>query len=324
MQNFLSVKDAVDVQALVKEALLYKKTPYADKHLGRNRTMGLLFFNSSLRTRLSTQRAAQNLGLELMVMNVGQDSWGLEFEDGAIMDGNKAEHIKEAAPVIGQYCDIVGIRSFPGLTDREEDYSEKVISQFVKNTGRPIVSLESATRHPLQSLADLITIEELKTKPRPKVVLTWAPHVKALPQAVPNSFAEWMNAADVDFVITHPEGYELASEFVGNAKVTHNQEEAFKDADFIYAKNWSSYTQYGQILNQDPSWMVTMEKMKLTNNAKFMHCLPVRRNIVVEDAVLDSPNSVVVQQAGNRVWSAQVVMKQILLSIIKEESPYLF
>ncbi|MEA5425184.1 N-acetylornithine carbamoyltransferase [Arcicella lustrica] len=324
MQNFLSVKDAVDVQALVKEALLYKKTPYADKHLGRNRTMGLLFFNSSLRTRLSTQRAAQNLGLELMVMNVGQDSWGLEFEDGAIMDGNKAEHIKEAAPVIGQYCDIVGIRSFPGLTDREEDYSEKVISQFVKNTGRPIVSLESATRHPLQSLADLITIEELKTKPRPKVVLTWAPHVKALPQAVPNSFAEWMNAADVDFVITHPEGYELAPEFVGNAKVTHNQEEAFKDADFIYAKNWSSYTKYGQILNQDPSWMVTMEKMKLTNNAKFMHCLPVRRNIVVEDAVLDSPNSVVVQQAGNRVWSAQVVMKQILLSIIKEESPYLF
>ncbi|MEA5404686.1 N-acetylornithine carbamoyltransferase [Arcicella sp. DC2W] len=324
MQNFLSVKDAVDVQALVKEALLYKKTPYADKHLGRNRTMGLLFFNSSLRTRLSTQRAAQNLGLELMVMNVGQDSWGLEFEDGAIMDGNKAEHIKEAAPVIGQYCDIVGIRSFPGLTDREEDYSEKVINQFVKNTGRPIVSLESATRHPLQSLADLITIEELKTKPRPKVVLTWAPHVKALPQAVPNSFAEWMNAANVDFVITHPEGYELAPEFVGNAKVTHNQEEAFKDADFIYAKNWSSYTQYGQILSQDPSWMVTMEKMKLTNNAKFMHCLPVRRNIVVEDAVLDSPNSVVVQQAGNRVWSAQVVMKQILLSIIKEESPYLF
>ncbi len=324
MQNFLSVKDAVDVQALVKEALLYKKTPYADKHIGRNRTMGLLFFNSSLRTRLSTQRAAQNLGLELMVMNVGQDSWGLEFEEGTIMDGNKAEHIKEAAPVIGQYCDIVGIRSFPRLVDREEDYSEKVLNQFVKHTGRPIVSLESATRHPLQSLADLITIEELKTKPRPKVVLTWAPHVKALPQAVPNSFAEWMNAADVDFVITHPEGYELAPEFVGNAKVTHNQNEAFEGADFIYAKNWSSYNQYGQILNQDPAWMVTMEKMKLTNDAKFMHCLPVRRNIVVEDAVLDSPNSVVVQQAGNRVWSAQVVLKQILLSIIREESPYLF
>lgn len=324
MRNFLSVKDAVDVQALVKEALLYKKTPYADKHLGKNRTMGLLFFNSSLRTRLSTQRAAQNLGLELIVMNVGQDSWGLEFEDGAIMNGNKAEHIKEAAPVVGQYCDIVGIRSFPGLIDREEDYSENVMNQFVKHTGRPILSLESATRHPLQSLADLITIEELKTKPRPKVVLTWAPHVKALPQAVPNSFAEWMNAADVDFVITHPEGYELAPEFVGNAKVTYNQEEAFKDADFIYAKNWSSYSQYGQILNQDPSWMVTMDKMNLTNNAKFMHCLPVRRNVVVEDAVLDSPNSVVVQQAGNRIWSAQVVIKQMLLSIIREESPYLF
>ena len=324
MRNFLSVKDAVDVQALVKEALLYKKTPYADKHLGKNRTMGLLFFNSSLRTRLSTQRAAQNLGLELIVMNVGQDSWGLEFEDGAIMNGNKAEHIKEAAPVVGQYCDIVGIRSFPGLVDREEDYSENVMNQFVKHTGRPILSLESATRHPLQSLADLITIEELKTKPRPKVVLTWAPHVKALPQAVPNSFAEWMNAADVDFVITHPEGYQLAPEFVGNAKVTYNQEEAFKDADFIYAKNWSSYSQYGQILNQDPSWMVTMDKMNLTNNAKFMHCLPVRRNVVVEDAVLDSPNSVVVQQAGNRVWSAQVVIKQMLLSIIREESPYLF
>ncbi len=324
MKNFLSVKDAIDVQALVKEALLYKKTPYADKHLGRNRTMGLLFFNSSLRTRLSTQRAAQNLGLELMVMNVGQDSWGLEFEDGAIMNGNKAEHIKEAAPVIGQYCDIVGIRSFPTLTNREEDYSETVLNQFVKYTGKPVVSLESSTRHPLQSLADLITIEELKTKPRPKVVLTWAPHVKALPQAVPNSFAEWMNAADVDFVITHPKGYELAPEFVGNAKVTYNQEEAFEGADFIYAKNWSSYTEYGQILSQDPSWMVTMDKMKLTNNAKFMHCLPVRRNIVVEDAVLDSPNSVVVQQAGNRVWSAQVVLKQILLNVIRAESPYLF
>ena len=253
-------------------------------------------------------------------MNVGQDGWGLEFEDGAIMDGTKAEHIKEAAPVIGQYCDIVGIRSFSGLENREEDYSEKVLNQFVKNTGRPIVSLESAIRHPLQSLADLITIEELKTKPRPKVVLTWAPHVKALPQAVPNSFAEWMNAANVDFVITHPEGYELAPEFVGNAKVTHNQEEAFKDADFIYAKNWSSYTDYGKILSQDPSWKITTEKMALTDNAKFMHCLPVRRNIVVDDAVLDSPNSVVVRQAGNRIWSAQVVLKQILLKIIREKS----
>ena len=315
MQHFLSVKDAIDVQALVKEALLYKKAPYADKHIGKNRTMGLLFFNSSLRTRLSTQRAAQNLGLELIVMNVGQDGWGLEFEDGAIMNGNKAEHIKEAAPVVGQYCDIVGIRSFPGLVDREEDYSEKVLNQFVKHTGRPIVSLESATRHPLQSLADLITIEELKTKPRPKVVLTWAPHVKALPQAVPNSFAEWMNAADVDFVITHPEGYELAPEFVGNAKVTYNQKEAFEGADFIYAKNWSSYNQYGQILNQDPAWMVTMDKMKLTNNAKFMHCLPVRRNVIVADEVIDSPNSVVIEQANNRTYSAQLVLQKILENV---------
>jgi N-succinyl-L-ornithine transcarbamylase len=324
MQHFLSVKDPIDIQALVKEALLIKKTPYADKHLGKNRTLGLLFFNASLRTRLSTQRAAQNLGLESIVMNVGQDGWGLEFEDGAIMNGNKAEHIKEAAPVIGQYCDIVGVRSFPGLENREEDYSEQVINQFVKHTGKPILSLESATRHPLQSLADLITIEELKTKPRPKVVLTWAPHVKALPQAVPNSFAEWMNQADVDFVITHPEGYELAPEFAGNAKVTYDQKEAFEGADFIYAKNWSSYKDYGKIMNSDPAWMVTMEKMKLTNNAKFMHCLPVRRNVVVEDAVLDSDHSVVIQQAGNRVWAAQTVLKNLLLKIMREESPYLF
>lgn len=324
MQHFLSVKDPIDIQGLVKEALLIKKTPYADKHLGKNRTLGLLFFNASLRTRLSTQRAAQNLGLEAIVMNVGQDGWGLEFEDGAIMNGNKAEHIKEAAPVIGQYCDIVGVRSFPGLENREEDYSEQVINQFVKHTGKPILSLESATRHPLQSLADLITIEELKTKPRPKVVLTWAPHVKALPQAVPNSFAEWMNQADVDFVITHPEGYELAPEFAGNAKVTYDQKEAFEGADFIYAKNWSSYKDYGKIINTDPAWMVTMEKMKLTNNAKFMHCLPVRRNVVVEDAVLDSDHSVVIQQAGNRVWAAQTVLKNLLLKIMREESPYLF
>lgn len=324
MQHFLSVKDPIDIQALVKEALLIKKTPYADKHLGKNRTLGLLFFNASLRTRLSTQRAAQNLGLESIVMNVGQDGWGLEFEDGAIMNGNKAEHIKEAAPVIGQYCDIVGVRSFPGLENREEDYSEQVINQFVKYTGKSILSLESATRHPLQSLADLITIEELKTKPRPKVVLTWAPHVKALPQAVPNSFAEWMNQADFDFVITHPEGYELAPEFAGNAKVTYDQKEAFEGADFIYAKNWSSYKDYGKIMNSDPAWMVTMEKMKLTNNAKFMHCLPVRRNVVVEDAVLDSDHSVVIQQAGNRVWAAQTVLKNLLLKIMREESPYLF
>ncbi len=324
MNHFISVNDVLDLKAFVKEALLYKKTPFADKYLGKNRTIGLLFFNASLRTRLSTQRAAQNLGVEVIVMNVGQDGWQLEFQDGAVMNGDKAEHIKEAAAVVGQYCDIVGVRSFPGLTDRDADYSEIVMNQFLKHTGRPIISLESATRHPLQSLTDLITIEELRKVERPKVVLTWAPHVKALPQCVPNSFAEWMNAANVDFVIANPEGYDLAPEFVGNAKVTHNQADAFAGADFIYAKNWSSYEQYGKILNQDPSWMVTMKKMELTNNARFMHCLPVRRNVVVEDAVLDSEHSAVIQQAGNRVWAAQVVIKHLLIKLAREESPFLF
>jgi N-succinyl-L-ornithine transcarbamylase len=324
MNQFISVQDVADLKGLVQEALIQKKVPFADKHLGKNKTIGLLFFNSSLRTRLSTQRAAQNLGMEVIVMNVTQDSWGLEFEDGAIMNGDKAEHVKEAAAVIGQYCDIVGVRSFPSLIDREKDYSDLVINQFRKYAGVPLVSLESATRHPLQSLTDLITIEERKTKPRPKVVLTWAPHVKALPQCVPNSFAEWMNRADVEFVITHPAGYELASEFVGTAQVTHQQRDAFAGADFIYAKNWSSYTDYGKILSQDPDWMITPDKMALTNNAKFMHCLPVRRNVVVADAVLDSPNSIVVQQAGNRVWAAQAVLKQMLLAKMKQDSPYLF
>lgn len=324
MNQFISVQDVHDLKSLVQEALIQKKVPFADKHLGKNKTLGLLFFNSSLRTRMSTQRAAQNLGMEVIVMNVTQDSWGLEFEDGVVMNGDKAEHVKEAAAVIGQYCDIVGVRSFPGLVDREKDYSDLVINQFRKYAGVPLVSLESATRHPLQSLTDLITIEQYKTKPRPKVVLTWAPHVKALPQCVPNSFAEWMNRADVEFVITHPAGYELAPEFAGNAQVTHNQREAFAGADFIYAKNWSSYTDYGKILSQDPNWMVTADKMALTNNAKFMHCLPVRRNIVVEDAVIDSPNSIVVQQAANRVWAAQAVLKRVLLHQIKQQSPYLF
>jgi N-succinyl-L-ornithine transcarbamylase len=325
MTHFTSVHDVVDLTNLVQEALSQKKVPYSDKHLGKNKAIGLLFFNSSLRTRLSTQRAAQNLGLEPIVMNVGQDSWGLEFEDGAIMNGDKAEHIKEAAAVMGQYCEIIGVRSFPSLTDRERDYQEVVINQFKKYAGVPVVSLESATRHPLQSLADLVTIEELKPQgKRPKVVLTWAPHVKALPQAVPNSFAEWMNKADVDFVITHPKGYELHPGYAGNAKVIYDQNEAFAGADFIYAKNWSSYSDYGKILSQDPSWMVTAEKMALTNNAKFMHCLPVRRNVVVADEVLDSPNSIVVHQAGNRVWAAQAVLKKILLEQMRNQTPYLF
>jgi N-succinyl-L-ornithine transcarbamylase len=324
MYNFTSVKDAYNLDKLVKEALLMKKSPNSDRHMGKHKTMGLLFFNSSLRTRLSTQKAAQNLGMDVMVMNVGADSWQLEMNEGVIMNGDKAEHISEAAAVIGQYCDIVGVRSFPGLQNREEDYSEKVLNQFIKYTGRPIVSLESATRHPLQSLTDLITIQEYKKLDKPKVVLTWAPHVKALPQCVPNSFAEWMNHADVDFTIAHPKGYELAPEFSGNAKISYDPKEAFEGADFIYAKNWSSYELYGQILNSDPAWMVTMEKMNLTNNAKFMHCLPVRRNVVVEDAVLDSEHSIVVQQAGNRVWAAQTVLKEILLSQMRQDSPYLF
>ena len=324
MNQFISIHDVADLKGLVQEALIQKKVPFADKHLGKNKTIGLLFFNSSLRTRLSTQRAAQNLGMEVIVMNVTQDSWGLEFEDGAIMNGDKAEHVKEAAAVIGQYCDIVGVRSFPSLIDRDKDYADVVINQFRKYAGVPLVSLESATRHPLQSLTDLITIEEYKTKVRPKVVLTWAPHVKALPQCVPNSFAEWMNRADVEFVVTHPAGYELAPEFVGTAQVTHQQRDAFAGADFIYAKNWSSYTDYGKILSQDPDWMITPDKMALTNNAKFMHCLPVRRNVVVADAVIDSPNSIVVRQAGNRVWAAQAVLKQMLLAKMKQDSPYLF
>jgi N-succinyl-L-ornithine transcarbamylase len=315
LKQFLSIKDVPNLPILVNEALSQKRNPFADKQIGKNKTLGLLFFNASLRTRLSTQKAAQNLGMEVIVMNVTQDSWGLEMQDGAVMDGDKAEHVKEGAAVIGQYCDIIGVRSFAGLTDKEKDRQEEVISQFVKNAGVPIISLESALRHPLQSLTDVITIEEYKTKQRPKVVLTWAPHPKALPQAVPNSFAEWMNAAQVDFVITHPEGYELDKEFVGEAKVTYNQKGAFEGADFIYAKNWSSYTHYGQILSKDPDWTVTADKMKLTNKAKFMHCLPVRRNVVVMDEVIDSPDSIVIPQAGNRVWAAQAVLKQILATL---------
>jgi N-succinyl-L-ornithine transcarbamylase len=312
LKHFISPADVPDPKVLVQEAIQLKKNPFGDQHLGKNKTIGLLFFNSSLRTRLSTQKAAQNLGMEVMVMNVNQDSWGLEMMDGVVMNGDKAEHVKEAAAVIGQYCDIIAVRSFAELKDRDADYQEIVINKFKQHAGVPIVNLESATRHPLQSLADCITIEEYKTKPRPKVVLTWAPHFKALPQAVANSFSEWMNRWDVDFVITHPEGYELAPQFVGNARVTHNQREAFEGADFIYTKNWSSYQDYGKVLTQNPDWMITMDKMRLTDNGKFMHCLPVRRNLKVTDEVLDSPQSIVIPQAANRVWSAQVVLKQLL------------
>jgi N-succinyl-L-ornithine transcarbamylase len=314
MKNFISLHDVANVQELVQEGLKQKKNRFADQKLGKNKTIGLLFFNQSLRTRLSTQKAAENLGMNVLMMNVGQDSWQLEMEDGVIMNGDKAEHVKEAAAVIGSYCDIIAVRAFAGLKDREADYREIVMEKFRQYAGVPIVNLESATRHPCQSLADLITIEEFKKTARPKVVLTWLPHFKPLPQAVANSFAEWVNMTDYEFVITHPEGYDLAPHVVGNAKVIYDQNEALKGADFVYGKNWSSYTDYGKVLSHDPTWMITKEKMDLTNNGLFMHCLPVRRNLKVSDEVLDN-QSVVIQQAANREWSAQAVLKTILAGL---------
>jgi len=272
----------------------------------------LVFLNPSLRTRLSTQKAAMNLGMDVMVLNIDKEGWALELHDNVIMNGTTVEHIREAAGVMGEYADIIGLRSFPGLKDREEDYSEMIFNKFVKFCGKPVVSLESATRHPLQSLADLVTITELKTRPRPKVVLTWAPHVKALPQAVPNSFAEWMCKADVEFVIAHPKGYELSKEFTKGAAITYSQEDALADADFVYVKNWSAYEPYGQMPAVDEDWLLTNDSLKYTNNAKVMHCLPVRRNLELSDEILDGPHSIVVHEAGNRVWAAQAVLKQML------------
>lgn len=312
MKLFTSVNDVQDINTLVAEGLQLKKDPYAFQQLGKNKTIGLVFLNPSLRTRMSTQKAALNLGMNVMVLNMDKEGWALEMQDGAVMNGNSVEHVKEAAAVLGQYVDIIGIRSFPGLKDRDEDYSEQVFNKFVQYCGVPVVSLESATRHPLQSLADLITIEELKTKDRPKVVLTWAPHVKALPQAVPNSFAEWMCKADVDFVVAQPKGYELSTELTNGATITYNQDEALKDADFVYVKNWSAYEPYGKVLPGNEDWMLTLDKLKTTDNAKVMHCLPVRRNVELSDEVLDSDNSIVVHEAGNRVWAAQAVLKQML------------
>jgi N-succinyl-L-ornithine transcarbamylase len=314
MKHFISLHDVDNVQELVQEGIRQKANRFADQSLGKNKTIGLLFFNQSLRTRLSTQKAAENLGMNVLMMNVGQDSWQLEMEDGIIMNGDKAEHVKEAAAVIGSYCDIIAVRAFAELKDRDADYREIVMEKFRQYAGVPIVNLESATRHPCQSLADLITIEETKKVDRPKVVLTWLPHFKPLPQAVANSFSEWVNKTDYEFVITHPEGYDLAPEIVGNAKVIYDQNEALKGADFVYGKNWSSYTNYGQVLSKDSSWMITKEKMDLTNNGLFMHCLPVRRNLKVSDEVLDN-QSVVVQQAANREWSAQAVLKSILVEM---------
>ena len=315
MKHFLSINDVTDLSQLITSGIISKRNPFGDNDLGKNKTIGLLFFNSSLRTRISTQKAAQNLGLNVIMMNVGQDGWGLEMEEGVIMNGDKAEHVKEAAAVIGKYCDIIGIRSFAGLQDREKDYQEIVFQQFKKYAEVPIVNLESATRHPLQSLADCITIEEFRLKERPKVVLTWLPHFKALPQAVANSFCEWMNPMNVELVITHPEGYDLAPEFVGKGQVIYDQNKALEGADFVYGKNWSSYQHYGQVLNSDPSWMMTEAKMGLTDNGKFMHCLPLRRNMKVADEVLDGPRSLVIEQAANRERSAQAVLREILIGM---------
>jgi N-succinyl-L-ornithine transcarbamylase len=314
MKRFISVDDVPDIPALLQSALNLKKDPHGASALGRNKTLAMLFFNPSLRTRLSTEKAALNLGMHVISMNADQ-GWNLEFEDGAIMNGTSAEHIREAAAVISQYADIIGVRSFPLLKDREKDYADQVINSFCRYASAPVISLESAIRHPLQSLTDLLTIEELKTHPRPKVVLSWAPHPRNLPQAVPNSFVEWMLRADVDLVITHPKGYELSESFTQNAQVEYNQDKAFEGADFIYAKNWSSYNLYGQNLSQDASWRITPDKMAITNNARFMHCLPVRRNVIVDDAVLDGPQSAVIQQAGNRTFAAMAVLKSILENI---------
>ncbi len=314
MRNFISVKDIGSLEAAVKEALEIKADRFRYTHLGKNRTLMMVFFNSSLRTRLSTQKAAINLGMNVIVLDINQGAWKLETERGVIMDGDRPEHILEAIPVMGSYCDVIGVRSFARFESKEDDYNEVILNQFIRHSGRPVFSMEAATRHPLQSFADLITIEEHKAKARPKVVLTWAPHPKALPQAVPNSFAEWMNAAGYEFVITHPKGYELSPEFVGNARVEYDQMKAFEGADFIYAKNWAAYTgdNYGKILSTDRSWTVSDRQMAVTDNAYFMHCLPVRRNMIVTDDVIESPRSLVIPEAANREISATVVLKRIL------------
>ncbi|MGM9779767.1 MAG: N-acetylornithine carbamoyltransferase [Prevotella sp.] len=324
MKTFMNVQDLGDLQKALLEAEEIKKDRFKYQNLGKNKTLMMVFFNNSLRTRLSTQKAAMNLGMNVIVLDVNAGAWKLETERGVIMDGDKSEHLLEAIPVMGCYCDLIGVRSFAGLTDREYDYAETVINQFIKYSGRPVFAMESATVHPLQAFADLITIKEnfvpTSEKKRPKVVLTWAPHCRALPQAVPNSFAEWMNAADVDFVVTHPEGYELDPKFVGNARVEYDQMKALEGADFVYAKNWScpgvsNPADYGKILSKDMSWTVDAAHMAVTNNGKFMHCLPVRRGLIVTDDVIESPNSLVIPEAANREISATVVIKRMLESL---------
>lgn len=316
--TFISALDVTDINALAAKALAYKADPLTDKKLGEGKRIGCLFLNPSMRTRLSTQIAAQNLGMEAIIFNVGNEGWQLEFEEEAIMSGTTVEHVKDAAPIFGKYFDILAIRTFPSLVNKEDDYSELYINQFIKYAGLPVVSLESATLHPLQSLTDVITIKEtFKEQRKPKVVLTWAPHVKPLPQCVANSFAQWMTEwGEVDFVVTHPEDYELDTKFTGNAPIIYDQDEALKDADYVYVKNWSTYNDYGKIYSNEPEWMLTQEKLKLTNpangGAKVMHCLPVRRNVELSDEILDSPNSIVTQEAGNRVWAAQAVLSELL------------
>ena len=320
MNTFLHVADLGNLGTALEEAAAVKADRYRFEALGRHKTVLLIFFNNSLRTRLSTQKAAPNLGLDVIVLDVNQGAWKLETERGVIMDGDKSEHLLEAIPVMASYCDLIGVRTFAGLTDREADYSERILTQFIRHSGRPVFSMESATAHPLQAFADLITIEEHRTKPRPKIVLTWAPHPRALPQAVPNSFAEWMRAAEVDLVVTHPEGYELDPLFVGDARVEYDQMKALEGADFVYAKNWScpgvtNPGDYGKILSKDMSWTVDAAHMAVTDNAHFMHCLPVRRNMIVTDEVIESPRSLVIPEAANREISATVVLKRLLESL---------
>ena len=314
--NYFDINDVDNLSSWVEEAIELKKSPLKHKALGQDKTICMLFFNNSLRTRLSTQKAAMNLGMNVMVMNFGAEGWQLEYGDGEVMDQGKSEHVIEAAQVVSQYCDVVAIRAFAKFENKQDDYNEQVLNAFMKHATVPVLNMESAIGHPLQALTDMITIAEHNNKPKPKVVLSWAPHPRALPQAVANSFAQYANASDFDFVITHPEGYELAPEFVGNAKVTHNQNEAFKDADFVYVKNWSPYADenYGQVINTDENWRISADKMSLTNNGKFMHCLPVRRNVIVDDAVIDSENSLDIKQANNRTYAAQIALKKILES----------
>ncbi|HLF32975.1 MAG TPA: hypothetical protein VI583_01980 [Cyclobacteriaceae bacterium] len=312
MRNFLSVNDVDDLPSLISRARKIKENPRAGLQSGSGKFLGLIFFNPSLRTRLSTQRAARNLGLEVMVMNFSEEGWKLETADGVVMDGDRSEHIREAAAVIGKYCEIIAIRTFPGLKNKEEDYNENVLRNFMEHSGRPVISMESATRHPLQAFADMITIEEIRTTTKPRVVLTWAPHPKALPQSVPNSFAEWSLKMDYNLIITHPKGYELENSITRGAEIQYNQEKALEGADFIYVKNWSSFSDYGKILSKDPQWTMNLNKLRNTNHARVMHCLPVRRNMVIADDVLDSSHSIVIQEAENRIYSAQAVLEQVI------------